>query len=81
LVVPTSGMRFSDVYPEMIQNPTPTMRRFMSLLDEDVSLEKLAQKSQQLTRQHFGKTMRLFAPLYVSNECVNNCSYCGSGGY
>jgi len=77
LVVPTSGMRFSDVYPEMIQNPTPTMRRFMSLLDEDVSLEKLAQKSQQLTRQHFGKTMRLFAPLYVSNECVNNCSYCG----
>ncbi len=21
--------------------------------------------------------MRLFAPLYLSNECVNNCSYCG----
>jgi 2-iminoacetate synthase len=21
--------------------------------------------------------MRLFAPLYVSNECINNCSYCG----
>jgi 2-iminoacetate synthase len=21
--------------------------------------------------------MRLFAPLYVSNECINNCQYCG----
>lgn len=27
--------------------------------------------------QNYGKTMRLFAPLYVSNECVNNCKYCG----
>ena len=30
-----------------------------------------------MTRQRFGKVIRLFAPLYVSNECVNNCSYCG----
>ncbi|BDS05956.1 thiamine biosynthesis protein ThiH [Oceaniferula spumae] len=37
----------------------------------------MARESQKLTRHHFGKTMRLFAPLYVSNECVNNCSYCG----
>ncbi len=37
----------------------------------------MAQRSHQLTLQHFGKTMRLFAPLYVSNECVNNCTYCG----
>ena len=40
-------------------------------------LEALARQSQQATRRHFGRTMRLFAPLYVSNECVNNCSYCG----
>ena len=70
-------MSFSAAYPELIANPTPLMRRFMSLLDESVSLETLARKSQQVTRQNFGKTMRLFAPLYVSNECVNNCSYCG----
>jgi 2-iminoacetate synthase len=30
-----------------------------------------------MTQQRFGKTIRLFAPLYLSNECVNNCSYCG----
>jgi len=41
------------------------------------SLEALCQKSQQLTRQRFGKVIRLFAPLYLSNECINNCKYCG----
>lgn len=40
-------------------------------------LETLGQKSHALTQQRFGKTIRLFAPLYVSNECINNCSYCG----
>jgi len=40
-------------------------------------LETMGRKSHAMTQQRFGKTIRLFAPLYVSNECVNNCSYCG----
>ncbi|MCC6882241.1 MAG: 2-iminoacetate synthase ThiH [Verrucomicrobiales bacterium] len=40
-------------------------------------LESQAQMAAAVTRQHFGRTMRLFAPLYLSNECINNCSYCG----
>jgi len=40
-------------------------------------LESLCRRSQQLTQQRFGKVIRLFAPLYVSNECINNCKYCG----
>src|ERR1700757_2902474 len=40
-------------------------------------LEPLCRKSQQLTQQRFGKVIRLFAPLYLSNECINNCKYCG----
>ncbi|MBG86646.1 MAG: 2-iminoacetate synthase ThiH [Verrucomicrobiales bacterium] len=40
-------------------------------------LAELCSRSQQLTRQRFGRVMRLFAPLYLSNECINNCSYCG----
>lgn len=40
-------------------------------------LETLCARSQKLTQQRFGKTIRLFAPLYLSNECINNCSYCG----
>jgi len=40
-------------------------------------LEMLSARSQKVTQQRFGKVIRLFAPLYVSNECINNCSYCG----
>ena len=39
--------------------------------------EAIARRAQVLTRQRFGKVIRLFAPLYLSNECINNCSYCG----
>jgi len=41
------------------------------------SLEVLSRRSHQLTQQRFGKVIRLFAPLYLSNECINNCRYCG----
>jgi 2-iminoacetate synthase len=41
------------------------------------NLEPLARRAQLMTQQRFGKTIRLFAPLYLSNECINNCSYCG----
>lgn len=41
------------------------------------ALETLGRRSQALTRQRFGKVIRLFAPLYLSNECINNCRYCG----
>jgi 2-iminoacetate synthase len=40
-------------------------------------LESLSRRSQDVTQQRFGKVMRLFAPLYLSNECINNCKYCG----
>jgi 2-iminoacetate synthase len=40
-------------------------------------LEELGRRSQAVTRQRFGKVVRFFAPLYLSNECVNNCKYCG----
>jgi 2-iminoacetate synthase len=40
-------------------------------------LEPLCQRSQQMMRQRFGKVIRLFAPLYLSNECINACQYCG----
>lgn len=40
-------------------------------------LEQMAQKSQQLTRQRFGKTQQFYIPLYLSNMCSNICTYCG----
>src|SRR6185503_5782208 len=40
-------------------------------------LDELCARSQAVTQKRFGKVIRLFAPLYVSNECVNICKYCG----
>jgi 2-iminoacetate synthase len=40
-------------------------------------IEQMAQIAHQLTLQRFGRTVRLYAPLYVSNYCVNGCTYCG----
>lgn len=58
---------------------SPVVRRFSALLEPktDVELEALAQESAAITRRHFGKAIRLFAPLYLSNECINSCAYCG----
>src|SRR5207244_638287 len=42
-----------------------------------IYLESLCQRSRALTLQRFGRVIRLFAPLYLSNECINNCKYCG----
>ena len=58
-----------------------SIRDFASLLSPEAkSQEFLAQmcaESQTITQRRFGKVIRMFAPLYVSNECVNNCKYCG----
>src|SRR5271169_6475974 len=40
-------------------------------------LEAMARRSHELTVKHFGRVMRFFAPLYLSNECINVCKYCG----
>lgn len=40
-------------------------------------LEEMAQKAQLETRKHFGNSVYLFTPLYISNYCENYCVYCG----
>jgi 2-iminoacetate synthase len=40
-------------------------------------IEQMAQIAHQLTLQRFGRTVRLYAPMYLSNLCVNDCVYCG----
>ncbi len=40
-------------------------------------LPEMAKRSAQITGQRFGRTIQIYAPIYVSNYCVNNCVYCG----
>jgi 2-iminoacetate synthase len=40
-------------------------------------LEDLAQAAREVTRHYFGRAISLYAPLYISNYCRNQCAYCG----
>jgi 2-iminoacetate synthase len=40
-------------------------------------LEAMAQKARALTQRHFGRTIQLYVPLYLSSHCSGGCVYCG----
>lgn len=45
---------------------------------EDPALvEKIFEGARDLKKTIYGNRIVLFAPLYIGNECVNNCKYCG----
>ena len=56
-----------------------TIRDFLTLLSPRAAnhLEAMAQKARRLTIQHFGRTIQLYIPLYISNYCNSECTYCG----
>jgi 2-iminoacetate synthase len=56
-----------------------TLDDFAALLSPAAGdrLEDLAASSRRLTLARFGRTMRMYAPLYLSNECLTTCTYCG----
>lgn len=55
------------------------INQFLALLSPCAEnyLEGMAQKAHSLTIRHFGKTVQLYTPMYLSNYCENECSYCG----
>jgi 2-iminoacetate synthase len=72
-------MSFVGTLDNLALNKSELVERFQHLIGpkSERELEAMAQTSRSLTLQNFGRTMRLFAPLYLSNECINNCQYCG----
>ncbi len=43
----------------------------------DDMFEQMAIQAQKVSLKQFGKSISLYAPLYLANYCVNNCTYCG----
>jgi len=65
---------------QAIGRPKLSMDDFACLLSPQISdeqLEKMAVRAHRLTKQRFGNTILLYAPIYLSNECHNGCKYCG----
>lgn len=40
-------------------------------------LEEIAEAARAETKKHFGNSVNMFTPLYISNYCENYCIYCG----
>jgi 2-iminoacetate synthase len=57
----------------------PSLADLAALLSDAgaARLEDLAQAAHRISLARFGRAVRLFAPLYLSNECVSTCTYCG----
>jgi len=72
----------SSVTPRKIESvlakDNPSDLDFLALLSEAAKdyLEPMARKARALTRRHFGNSMLIFTPLYISNICDNLCPYC-----
>ncbi len=56
-----------------------TLQKITSILNDArrECVEELAQEAARVTRQQFGRTIGLYAPLYLSNFCSSHCTYCG----
>lgn len=68
---------------------TDTIQQAVRALDDDYPLDQLVDRATELTLERFGPVGRsdfesparqrvlLYAPVYVSSECINYCRYCG----
>lgn len=56
---------------------TPTEAGVLLNIDDETLLEEMFETAKFIKEKIYGKRMVIFAPLYISNYCVNNCEYCG----
>ena len=68
-----------DVQAALAKRNGRTMDDFAALISPQAAafLEPMVQQSAALTQKRFGKVIQLYAPMYLSNECQNICTYCG----
>lgn len=68
----------ADVH-SALQSSKRNLEDFKALISPAAKpfLEQMAQQSKKITKKRFGNTMQMYAPLYLSNECQNICTYCG----
>ena len=62
-----------------LTKPNRNLEDFKALISPAARpyLENMAQMSSRITKKRFGNTIQMYAPLYLSNECQNICTYCG----
>ena len=64
---------------EALSHDNRSIEDFAALLSPAAApfLEEMAKMAKQETEKHFGNSVYLFTPIYISNYCENYCVYCG----
>ncbi|MDF7799972.1 2-iminoacetate synthase ThiH [Pontiellaceae bacterium B1224] len=77
--LPMAGSEDKAAIRAAILSENPTEREMALMLSPAAGefLELMAQRAQSITKRHFGRTISLYTPLYLSNFCNGGCQYCG----
>lgn len=62
---------------EKAQGLTPEESAILLNIEDKELLDEMFTIAKSVKEKIYGKRIVMFAPLYVSNYCVNNCKYCG----
>lgn len=66
------------IYKGKIKTRNEILLKLLDYLNNDkIELYPLAVEAKRITQSFFGKTVLIYAPLYISNYCINGCLYCG----
>lgn len=69
----------ADAVKNSLRTATPKFNDFLHFIAPAALplIDEIREKSAAIKKMYFGKTIRLYAPLYISSYCINNCAYCG----
>lgn len=76
------GRYWPTVTPAMVRESLNreklTFTDFLNLISPAGAglMDELRNRAAEAKRTHFGQTVRLYSPLYISSYCKNNCVYC-----
>ena len=75
---PTDPGQFQEIIAKSLSKEPLTVAETAALLavDQPEQIERIYDAARQLKRDVYGNRIVLFAPLYIGNECTNDCQYC-----
>jgi 2-iminoacetate synthase len=74
-----SKAQFQEILAKSLSKQALTLDETAALLcaDEPELVEQIFDTARRLKQEVYGNRIVLFAPLYIGNNCVNDCRYCG----
>lgn len=75
-------LRFDEIVSKALalKGLTPEETAYLMNLKEKEAWEIIFKSAMQVKQGVYGNRIVLFAPVYLSSKCVNNCAYCGFRG-